>query len=67
MRPRANVTFPPLKLQGIIYKPSDPSAIFNGRTVYTGETIEEVRVVRIERDNVLMELGGQTNTFYLLR
>ena len=63
----APVTFPALKLQGIIYVASNPSALINGRTLYIGETIEAVRVVRVERESVVLEFGGQTNTFYLLR
>jgi hypothetical protein len=52
---------PPLKLQGIYYSRSNPSALINGKSVFVGETIGGARVLSIERESVTLEQGGQTN------
>ncbi len=53
------VEFPPLKLQGIYFRRKDPSAMVNGHNVYAGDIVEGVRVVAIERQQVVVELNGQ--------
>jgi hypothetical protein len=52
--------FPTLKLQGIFFRQSNPSVLINGKTLRTGERIEGVRIIKIERDNVTLEWSGQT-------
>ncbi|MEW6157168.1 MAG: hypothetical protein AB1813_07020 [Verrucomicrobiota bacterium] len=54
--------FPPLKLQGIFFRLSNPSVLINGKTLYRDGTIEGARVVDIERNAVTMEFEGQKQT-----
>jgi cytoskeletal protein RodZ len=56
---------PPLKLQGIYYSRSNPSALISGKAVFVGETVGEARVLRIERESVVLEEGGKTNVLRL--
>ena len=60
-----NVTFPALKLQGIYYRLSKPSALINNKTLYLDDEIEGVRVVGIERHSVKIESGGRTKELWL--
>lgn len=60
-----NVNFPALKLQGIYYRLSKPSALINNKTVYLDDEIEGVRVVGIERHSVKIESGGRTKELWL--
>ncbi len=50
---------PPLKLQGIFYRLSNPTALINGKTLGVGETVAGARVVKIERQEVSLERDGQ--------
>ena len=61
--PRAEVvTEPaPLKLQGILFHPTRPSAVINGRLLFVGERVGELRVMAIEQDSVTLAGGGKTN------
>lgn len=45
---------PPLKLQGIVFNPKRPSAVINGRTVFIGDRVREMRVVAIGRDTATL-------------
>jgi hypothetical protein len=56
----AKVLQPTLKLQGIFYRPSNPSVVINSKTLFLGEVIENTRVVAIDRSSVTLESGGQT-------
>ena len=58
-------TFPDLRLQGIFYRPSNPSALINSKTVFVGDEIAGVKVVAIERTGVKVELDGHTKTVKL--
>ena len=60
-----NQGFPVLKLQGIYYKSAKPSALINGETVEEGESIEEVRVKKIDRKAVTLEWRGQVKVLTL--
>jgi hypothetical protein len=55
----------PLKLQSIVFNPSRPSAMINGRIVFVGDHIRELRVMAIHRDDVLLVGGGSTNLLSL--
>lgn len=52
--------FPELKLNGIFYRSSKPSAIINGRLISLGEEIEGAKVISIERNSVTVEFSNQT-------
>jgi hypothetical protein len=54
-----------LKLQSIVYSPTRPSALINGRPLFIGDKIREFRVAAIEQDTVTLVGGGQTNTLTL--
>ena len=53
-----NRALPPLKLQGIIYKPSNPSAVINGKPTFIGETISGAKVTAITMHAVTLAYGG---------
>lgn len=63
--PRIPVAFPPLRLQGIYYKPSNPSVVINGRTLYLNDEIQGVTVATIAPSSVTLVLSGQTNVLTL--
>lgn len=65
--PEATNSFPTLKLQSIVYRLSKPAVVINGEMLYTGDTIKEARIVKIERLAVTVEWRGQTNTLSLPR
>ena len=49
-----------LKLQGIFYRPRNPSAVINSKTVFVGDPIANGRVKAIDRQSVTVDLGGET-------
>ena len=51
-------TFPALKLQGIYYRRTNPTAMINSQNVGIGEMVDGVQVVTIERMTVTVELEG---------
>jgi len=51
--------FPELRLQGVFYRPSNPSAVINSKTVYRGDKIDAVRIVAIGKSSVTVEWNGQ--------
>jgi len=58
-------SFPELKLQGIFYRPSNPSAVINSKTVYRGDLIQEAEVTKITRQNVTVVWKGETKVLTL--
>ena len=56
---------PPLKLQSIVFSPTRPSAMINGRVVFLGERLREYRVQAIHRDDVVLVATGRTNILSL--
>jgi hypothetical protein len=48
------------KLQGILFSPSNSSVVLNGRTCEEGDSVRGVRVLKITRDEVTVEIEGQT-------
>jgi len=56
----------PLKLQGIVYNPTHPSATISGRTVFVGDRVGGFRVIAIGKDSATLVGGGQTNQLNLL-
>jgi hypothetical protein len=57
--PKPPVTFPPLKIQGIIYRESQPVAIINGYSYAVGDRVGEAMVKSINPGGVVMELSGE--------
>ena len=55
----------PLKLQGIFYRPTNPSAVVNSRTVFVGDIIANGKVKAIDRQSVTIDLGGETKVLTL--
>jgi putative nucleotidyltransferase with HDIG domain len=56
---------PALKLQGIVFSRSRPSAIINGLSVSRGDVISGARVIEINADNVLLDYRHQTITLMM--
>jgi hypothetical protein len=54
----AQSPIPGLKLQGIIYRPNNPSAVINGQPVFQGETVAGALVKTITTDAVILAWGG---------
>jgi hypothetical protein len=59
------VKFPALRLQSIFYKPSNPSVIINGKTLFISDEISGVTVADIQAASVTLVLSGQTNILTL--
>ena len=53
-------TPPPLKLQGIIYRIKNATAMINGKSLMVGENISGARVTKIGKEEVTLERDGQT-------
>jgi hypothetical protein len=45
-------SFPNLKVQGIIWRPSRPSVVINGKSLFIGEKIERAKVIAIDQESV---------------
>lgn len=56
---------PVLKLQGIFYRPSRPSAMINSKTVFVGDKVAQAKVLAIDRESVTLESDGQTKVLTL--
>lgn len=57
--------FPPLRLQSIFYRPSNPSVMINGRTLFLDDEIQGVIVADIHPSSVTLVLSGHTNVLTL--
>ncbi len=57
--------FPPLRLQSIFYRPSNPSVMINGRTLFLDDEIQGVIVADIRPSSVTLVLSGHTNVLTL--
>jgi hypothetical protein len=53
------------KLQAIVFHPTRPSVMINGKSLFVGEKIGEFRVRSIEQDSVTLVGAGQTNILTL--
>ena len=56
---------PTFKLQGIFYRPSNPSAVVNAKTVFIGDIVNEAKVTSIDRQSVTLVHEGQTKVLTL--
>ena len=63
--PQVPVKFPPLRLQSIFYRPSNPSVIINGKTLFITDEVNGVTVADIQSSSVTLVLSGQTNILTL--
>ena len=52
---------PPLRLQGIVFNPRRPCVVINGRTLFVGEKLGDLRVVAIDRESATLVGAGKTN------
>jgi type IV secretory pathway VirB10-like protein len=59
--------FPAVRLQGLLYSPARPAAIINGRTLFIGEHVGDVRVIAIDQQSATVVWNGQTNKLTLER
>ena len=50
---------PEMKLQAIVFRMKNPSALINGRHVEVGDDVSGARVTEIQRTTVIMEWQGQ--------
>ena len=50
----------PLKLQGIIYRVKNATAMINGKSLVVGESVAGARVTKIGKEEVTLERDGQT-------
>ena len=49
-------------VSGILWDPQVPSAVVNGRIVVVGDTLDQWKVVGIQRDRVILSDGADTQT-----
>jgi hypothetical protein len=56
---------PPLRLQAIVFSPTRPSAMINGRTLWVGDKLGALRVVAIDHESATLVGLGQTNVLML--
>lgn len=55
----------PLKLQGIVFNPKRPSALINGRVMFVGDKIRDLRIITIRPAEVVLAGSGSTNLLSL--
>ena len=60
-----DVPKPVIILQGVVNDPKHPWAIVNGKTVYLGDNVEGMRVVKISRSSITLVGNSQTNIVYV--
>ncbi len=58
----APITWPPLKIQGIFFRPGRATAIVNGLLVGPGASVDGASVVAVHRDEVVFDYQGSTKT-----
>jgi hypothetical protein len=55
----------PLKLQGIVFNPKRPSALINGKVMFVGDKIRDLRIITIRPAEVVLAGSGRTNLLSL--
>jgi hypothetical protein len=53
------LTFPDLKIQGMVFRPPNSAIIINGKSFFVGDAIENAEIVAIDSNTVTLELNGQ--------
>jgi len=61
----AKPVFPELKLQGIFYRLTNPTALISSKNVHVGDMIQGVKVTAIERTSVTLEYKNERKTLTL--
>jgi hypothetical protein len=56
---------PAYRLQGIFFRPGNPSALLNGKSVWVGSRIDGATVKTITRESLTIEVDGQTTVLTL--
>jgi cytoskeletal protein RodZ len=56
---------PNLKLQGIYYRRTNPSAMINGHNAFVGDEVDGARVIQIDRTSVVVEFNGRKQVLHL--
>lgn len=56
---------PAFKLQGIFFRPANPSAVVNGKSVWVGSRVDGGTVKTITRDSLTIEANGATTVLTL--
>jgi len=56
---------PAIRLQAIVFHPTRPSAMINGKTLFVGDMLGEMQLVAIGRESATLVGGGQTNLLTL--
>ena len=57
--------FPVLRLQGIFYRPRNPSVLINAKTLPVGGMVAGVRVIAITPESVTLQWNGETKVLTL--
>ena len=55
----------PLRLQGILFNPQHPSAMINGKTLFVGDRLGDLRVLAIGQSSVTLANSARTNVLFL--
>ena len=61
----AKPVFPAVRLQGIFFQTSRPSALINAKTVFLGDKVANAKVTAITRDSVSLQWNGETKVLTL--
>jgi hypothetical protein len=61
----AKPVFPSVRLQGIFFQASRPSALINAKTVFIGDKVATAKVTAITRDSVTLQWNGETKVLTL--
>ena len=61
----AKPVFPSVRLQGIFFQASRPSALINAKTVFIGDKVASAKVTAITRDSVTLQWNGETKVLTL--
>ena len=61
----AKPSFPELKLQGIFYRLTNPTALISGKNMRVGDLVQGVKVTAIERSSVTLEFQNERKTLTL--
>lgn len=59
------IVFPKVRIQGIFLNGSKASAILNGQSYVVGDHVGNAIVKKIDRNGVLLEMGGETKPLML--
>ncbi len=54
-----DIPLPPLVIQGLLWGGEFPQAIINNKVVKIGDTIEEARIVEINKNGVILLFAGR--------